>query len=425
MTGAEPNFQIRQVRFANGVRIPLLCHGMLPVYETTFWTVASLVTKGNAYNTMATKLRVVGHWLIFCERFGVVWSERVASGTFLSPGENSELHRWMSIPIAFKDPSRDRQLRIAPHIHCSRMAFLQQYLSWEAGRILYRMEGTAHDRAERRFEAWKRQWETIGGSGGQRSESSPSKLGLTESQRELFHRIIRPGSPENPFEPGMQVRNFAILMMLFEHGLRMSEVLMLRSDDVSFPEKAFEIAERIDDPHETRRVAPSPKRRGNARRGLLFTPASMKAMESWLFEDRRDAKRFPNARKCPFVFVSERGNPLSVRRLSSIFETLRNAFPEKRDGHQIIQAGFSEDFSAHDLRHDWNVRFVLSRIGSWTPQDDLTQRYCMGWSRSSKMPARYARLAYRVMGGKASLAISSELIGKAKASNTKNQEGER
>jgi integrase len=397
---------------------------MLPIYETTFWTVASLLTKGNAYNTMAAKLRVVGHWLTFCERAGIVWADRVNSGKFLSPGENGEVHRWMSLPIAFQGPKPNPMLRIAPHVHASRMAFLQQYLSWEADRTIYRMEGPAHDRADRHFEAWKRQWDTIGSGGSKRGEASPSKLGLTESQRELFKRIITPGSPENPFEPGMQVRNFAILMMLFEHGLRMSEVLMLRTDDVSFSERVFEIAERLNDPHETRRVAPSPKRRGNARRSLEFTPTSMGAMESWLFEDRRDTKRFPDARKCPFVFVSERGNPLSVRRLASIFETIRNAYPERRDGHQIIQVGFAGDFSAHDLRHDWNVRFVLSRIGSWTAQDDLTQRYCMGWSRSSKMPARYARLAYRVMGGKASLAISSELIAKAKTRHFKDQEGE-
>lgn len=406
-------FQVRPVRLRSGARIPLLCRGLLPVYEATFWTLANLLPKANAYNTMTAKLRVVGHWLIFCERKGLVWVERVRSGRFLDPGENAEIHQWMGIPIGPRNSSGGRLIRVAPHIHNSRLAFLRQYLCWEAERAIYRMEGHTHSLVANRYEAWKRQWETIEGGRTQTEASSGSHLGLTDAQRELLLRIIKPGAAENPFEPGMQVRNHALLTMLFEHGLRMSEILMLRTDDVSFPERTFEIAERLIDPHETRLIAPSPKRRGGSRRGLEFTEASMAALERWLFEDRMDPKRFPNVKRCPFVFVSERGKPLSVRRLSSIFETIRNAFPEERDGLQIVKPGFDSGFSPHDLRHDWNVRFVLSRIGSWTPHDDLTQRYCMGWTRASKMPAKYGRLALRVMGGKASLAISSELIQKA------------
>ena len=157
-------FQVRSVRLRSGARIPVLCWGLLPVYEATFWTLANLLPKGNAYNTMTAKLRVVGHWLTFCERKGLAWVERVRSGRFLDPGENAEVHQWMGIPIGPRGSPGGRLIRVAPHIHNSRLAFLRKYLCWEAERAIYRLEGQTHSLVENRYEAWKRQWNTIEGA---------------------------------------------------------------------------------------------------------------------------------------------------------------------------------------------------------------------------------------------------------------------
>ena len=57
----EIRYRIRQVQLSTGFRIPLLCRNNLPVYETALWVVGDLL--GNAYNTMESKLRSIGHFL--------------------------------------------------------------------------------------------------------------------------------------------------------------------------------------------------------------------------------------------------------------------------------------------------------------------------------------------------------------------------
>ena len=186
---------------------------------------------------------------------------------------------------------------------------------------------------------------------------------MGEEQRELFLRVIRPGDPGNPWRKGLQVRNYALLMVLYEHGLRISDVQQLRTDDLRLEKGLFTIAERIADPEETRRRRPNPKRRGHTVRTLRFTPESLEAMKLWLAE-RAQRDKWPGATRNAFVFVShmaKTSKALSTRRPGQLFQDLRKAYPEKRrKGGQVVNVGFNDDyFHPHALRHDRAVRFVL------------------------------------------------------------------
>lgn len=409
LVAERTRYSIREVRLDSGVRIPVLCCDGLPVYGSTFWTLGQL--QRNSYNTMQAKLRVVGHWLAFCDVAGLDWSDRVRTGKFLTPGEISKAIKWMGIAIHLhvQPTAKPKLLRVATHIQASRVGFLRHYLCWLAERSIPRMQ-PGDDKASviEAYAEWMSQWTTTEKSNISAEQPPSSTQGLTQDQRDLFLTVVKPGDPNNPFEPGMQIRNYSLLMMLYEHGMRMSESLLLRTDDVHFDTRLFDVAERVNDPHDTRGRAPGSKMQGRTSRQRMFSQVSMGALEQWLHRDRVDPKRFPGAKKCPFVFISERGNPLSVRRLSYLFEILRKAFPEKRDGHRLIQVGFNPTFSPHDLRHDWNIRFVLANYKNWTEQHDRTQRYEMGWSKMSKMPAHYSRVALRVLGGFEIEKISAE-----------------
>ena len=411
-------FWIREVRLANGFRIPLLCRDGLPVYETTFWTLGSLVPKGNAFNTMVSKLRSVAHWLSMQEgRGGLKWTERVRSGRFLSPGETSEAQTLMGLAVHLHDSEKaTKKFRVASHIQAARVGFLRDYLCWLAMRDIYKLQGSVQGRVNTKFEKWVLSWTTDEDTETNATQSSLGSAGLTQAQREMFLNIIKPGNPNNPFEPGMQVRNYALLMMLYEHGMRMGEALTIRTDDVFFDRMVFRLAARKHDPHETRGRAPGGAKRGKGRE-RLFSRISMAALQAWMEEDRVDEARFPGAAKCPYVFVSERLDakkekvrPLSVRRLSSLLEVLRKRFPERREGHRLVVVGFNSHFSPHDLRHDWCVRFVLARHEEWTANDDRTMRYEMGWTERSKMPAHYMRQALRDLGGRILEKTSAERI---------------
>ncbi|WP_285610026.1 tyrosine-type recombinase/integrase [Geothrix edaphica] len=373
--------------------------------------------KGNAYATVLSKLRAVAHWLSFQGGPGLDWAERVRSGKFLSPGETSEAQALMGLAIHLHDPEKaTKQLRVAPHIKAARVGFLREYLCWLASGYIYKLQGSTHKVVDRRFEKWVGSWVTDESTETNPNQTSSTSSGLTSPQRELFLSVIQPGSPLNPFEPGMQVRNYALLLMLYEHGMRMGELLALRVDDVFLDRMVFRIAARRNDRLETRGRAPSGAKRGKGRE-RLFSSLSMATLQRWLEVDRMDEKRFPGAPKCPYVFVSERLDvlkgavrPLSVRRLSALFEILRRHYPERRNGHQLLKVGFDPHFSPHDLRHDWCVRYLLARYEGWTANDDRTMRYEMGWTERSKMPSHYMRIALRDLGGKVLEKTSAERI---------------
>lgn len=417
MPGNEPFFQqeiryrIRQVQMTSGFRIPILCRNDLPVYETSFWVVGDLL--GNAYNTIESKLRSVGHFLSAYEDLN--WSDRIRTGEFLTPGETAEAQKLMGLAIHHHDPDKSiKQLRVKPHIKAARVAFLRQYLCWLAEPQIDAIQGSAHIRVNQRYKAWLKHWKRKEEQEIASNQPRTSNVGLTQAQRELFLTVIKPGHPQNPFTLKTQGRNFAIFMMLYEHGMRMSDVLSLYVEDLQIYNKSFWVAERKNDPNETRKRIGGAKRQGRTARMRLLSQVSMNALKQWLDEDRMDEKTFPGAAASHYAFVSERWNPkhrcvnpLSVRRLSSIFETLRTKFPAVREGARLLKVGFDPDFSPHDLRHDWCVRFVLSHHKDWTPHDDWTMRYEMGWTLKSKMPGFYARVAWRELGGKAVEKISA------------------
>ncbi len=407
----EPRYRIRQVRLDSGFRIPMLCRNDLPVYETAFWVVGDLL--GNAYNTMESKLRSVGHFLT---KYGDLnWTDRVQSGKFLSPGETAEIQKWMGLAIHLHDPDQAiKQLRVQPHIKAARVAFLRQYLCWHAEGQIYAIQGSTQADVDRGYEKWLKRWKEMEGKEITSEQPHTLKVGLTQAQRELLLTVIKPGHPQNPFIPKMQDRNYAIFMMLYEHGMRMSDVLSLYVEDIKLYNKSFLMVERKNDPNETRKRIGGAKRQGRTARERLLSQVSMNALQQWLNGDRMDENTFPGATASHYAFVSERWNPkhqrvnpMSVRRLSFLFEILRTKFPAVRDGHRLVKVGFDPDFSPHDLRHDWCVRFVLSHHKDWTPHDDWTMRYEMGWTAKSKMPGFYARIAWRDLGGKAVEKISA------------------
>jgi integrase len=251
---------------------------------------------------------------------------------------------------------------------------------------------------------------------------------MGDEQRELFLRVTRPGDPGNPWRKGLQVRNFALLMVLYEHGLRISDVQQLRMDDLRIEKGLFTIAERIADPEETRRRRPNPKRRGNTVRTLRFSPTSLEAMQMWLVE-RAQRDKWPGATKNAFVFLShwaKTSKPLAMRRPGQFFQDLRKAHPEKhgKDG-QVLNVGFSNDyFHPHALRHDRAVRFVLDYDAKhgWDRRGEEGMRKVFGWSLDSRQPAYYADAAFLRIGVKAMLELTDHRTQMGLAMETEEEE---
>jgi len=314
---------------------------------------------------------------------------------------------WMRLPIgAGGGKGKAARLRVTPNIHATRMLFLGEYLRWSATRVLRQAEGEAYGTRQGQFDAWLQAWDTLRPKSKGSSRVAGQRWGLPPEHQDLLLRVLDPKSDENPFEPGMRVRNQAIFLMLFEHGLRMGEPLLLRTTDIDWKNGTFSITEMTKDALDPRKIAPHAKIRKNQSHGggrlLKLTSTARKALEKWMDEDRRDERRFPGARKSPFVFMSERGRPLSPRQFNRLFEVVREAFPE-------LGAGFSP----HILRHTFVERFFDAHP-QMSPNEDKALRHSVSWSPTSQMPDRYAKRAIHELAGKASEELSTKRRARAR-----------
>jgi integrase len=92
--------------------------------------------------------------------------------------------------------------------------------------------------------------------------------------------------------------------------------------------------------------------------------------------------------KLPFryLFISDRGRPLSIRALSSVLDRLFLTI-------ELAHPGVFPTLSAHDFRHTFADRFLAylleTRGYDLERAMDELRRIC-GWSDASTMPRRYA-----------------------------------
>jgi integrase len=209
-----------------------------------------------------------------------------------------------------------------------------------------------------------------------------SRKGLTDDQQRAVLRAIVPGSDGNPFEVRNQFRNFVLVLAYHQLGLRLSELLVIKTTDVRLEGASplVMVERRADDPEETRAKAPAVKTR--ARPLPVSRPLAL-LLSQWITEHRSDRTRYPKARRTPFLFVSHFGTPLSKGAAELIFRTLRGC------------DGVPRDFTPHVLRHTWNDRFskLASEAQLRDAAEQQTRNFLMGWSDASEQGSTYSRRA--------------------------------
>lgn len=87
-----------------------------------------------------------------------------------------------------------------------------------------------------------------------------------------------------------------------------------------------------------------------------------------------------------YLFISDRGRPLSIRALSNVLDRLFLTI-------ELAHPGLLPTLSAHDFRHTFADQFlaylVKKRGYDLERATDELRRVC-GWSDTSTMPRRYA-----------------------------------
>jgi integrase len=160
-------------------------------------------------------------------------------------------------------------------------------------------------------------------------------------------------------------------------------MLGLKWHDIDFrtrPATVF-IKRRHDDPDDPRKRPPATKTRA---RELWLSDHVTGELKKWQ-KERANKSKFPNARKHPYVWVNEDGDPITAHGLSSIYQMLR----EKHRG------ALPANLSTHILRHDWNDRWIelIEASGESVEDNRSDQIYQNGWSDRTRMDMRYGARA--------------------------------
>lgn len=388
-----------QSRFSSGQRVPLLVQDgqAAPLPKLVPFIYVQLKLRHRAYNTAAAHLRAIQAFYSYAESRELDIDEAILACHFeailalldgyaiwLQSGRQADnlvarIGTAATAPFPHVDPrTRDQYLRL-----------LKQYLSWCVTRYIPRARQNSTtlanievvfadvaDVIERRFESHI-------------INVRPDRTryrSLTDAQLQIVRRLIRPGAAENPFPERLQLRNWLMIELLLETGIRRGELLKLYTTDINQgSQHAYvSINDREHDPGDPRAEEPALKNHG---RTVGISAQLYEVYEHYIQGERRplrDGK--PMKLLYRYLFISDRGRPLSIRALSNVLDRLFLTI-------ELAHPGLLPTLSAHDFRHTFADRFlaylVEQRGHDLERATDELRRVC-GWSETSAMPRRYA-----------------------------------
>lgn len=357
---------------SDGEEIPLLIDeaGMPHLLANAFVLTKSRNT-GNAPSSQEQTLRGIGRGISFLDDRQIDLTARCASGDFLSLEELVDL----------ADACRARLLTsgvIGGSTAGTYWDACLAYIDWHADAVIGRAHGAMKIALVQQRAAFKNRCKSLRPRPG-KSSVHRDRMGLEPELRRLLLKVIEPGSPLNPFRKKLQKRNYAIMLVGIELGLRAGEMLSLHTrhyNAVAVPPSIL-IINSPPDPNDKRRQKPRVKTLGR----LLQPPEYvLQALDVWL-KERRDVTLFAGARRHPYMFVETTGKPLSLRGMRSMYERL---------GRHIEQL---KGVGSHILRHTAaDLDTELATLERWDP--DVWRRhmeYKFGWAPGSEQPFEYAK----------------------------------
>ncbi|OCA71946.1 hypothetical protein BBI01_07255 [Chryseobacterium artocarpi] len=180
-------------------------------------------------------------------------------------------------------------------------------------------------------------------------------------------------------------RNLIILQLLLESGMRIGEVLNLKTTDVVFSKNSYlKIIDHVNSNNDTRYDKPSIKNQ-QSNRVIFISDNLSEKIEDYILYDRRVTYKEQKSKvNHPFLFTSKLGKPLSKSSIQNIFNELNRV-----KDNDIINT----KITPHKFRHSFAFSFLkylveIKKIDLERAQDEL-KKIC-GWSPGSKMPQFYA-----------------------------------
>lgn len=400
----ENPYFIKEIRFPSGERMPLMVRRStgVAIEAPCYWITSERRPLGIQASTLEQELRAVTFLYLWGDKCGVDPVAILQSPAFLTLHQLNDLDRFCrnTANAAVEQAATATPGNVVPmkggrhpkveappgrmHIR-NRMASIHSFMDHVSCDHLSRLApGTeAHHIYQRArsemLDKWAGRCKSM-----DPSDSPDPRKGLDEAASLRLREVIRPDSPDNPWQPEVRNRNGLMILMLWSLGLRRGELLALETRDIRFTadQALLQIVRRPDNRADHRRPRPSVKTLG---RELLLEPSLAHLLHDYITAGRR---ALPGARKHPFVFVSAAdGSPLGLSAFNKLFDRLR-----------LRVADLPADFSPHIMRHSWNDTFSkLSdranphRTDVERTKEERMRAYLMGWSANSQIAVRYSR----------------------------------
>jgi integrase len=306
-----------------------------------------------------------------------------------------------SAPVVSLEVHRARSTKLTEEVGgesaAIRIRYIGQYLRWLLERKLLDLppqHPTFVGLTEVKNIVLKTLYARVPSAKGRNCESK--RTALSEETQERLWQVIDADSVDNPWTgEHIRVRNALIVRWFMGLGIRRGELLGVDIAKINFRTNEVFIARRADDKSDPRLYQPNTK---TSDRILPFSDDLAKRTLSYIVNFRR---KFPLARRHPFLFVANGGRPLSLNALNKIFTVLRSRCPDLPD-----------DVIPHVLRYTWNDNFSKSMDATNTsPEHEQKMRSrLMGWKPTSNTAMTYNRRHIERRARKASLEMQEKMV---------------
>lgn len=396
-TKHENPYLIRWSKFADGERMPFLIPRSVgvPLDAPTFWITSHRRAMGSQPNTLFNELRSLMLLYLWADLRGVDVVERLIEGTFLSLAEIIDLvnlcgwylddvlaalERRSSnvITLARQKPTggvqpgekRNRLSVIRSFLEFTSADYLSQLQAWPSRWSLYR---------DMREECLSHLATYIHAIRAPNRDDVGQREGLEPEVLARLRAVIDPDHPENPFEAQVRFRNFMMIRLLIELGVRRGELLGIKVSDCDvMGDRGFiTIHRRPDDIDETRFGVATK----TAARKLELSRRTTQLVYEWIVHHRSKLLRAAKGNAQYLIVTVPNGRPMSPSNVNKIFEAVRERV-----------AGLPAEVAPHILRHSWNDTFseLMDKKGISAEDEVKWRKKIMGW-RNEASAQHYLR----------------------------------
>jgi integrase len=346
-----------------------------PVWWPNLYCSVKLRPDGIALSTMQAQMRAVCQFHNWCAVRKIPLRQRIESLDLLTMEETDALR------IELRRSNRNSKVVCNAHWR-ARLWAVSDYITWQTDHVISRLSVRDERLAEGRKRLAELPKRLIGDV---RTHRNTSKEGMDKNAEIAFLNAILPGHPTNPFSERNHRRNHGLWRLYHAGGIRLSEAILLKCNDMHLngPEPWIHVERRPDDLDDPRKQEPRTKTLSYP---VMLTPDAAMVLSDYMIFDR---PTYPDAKKSPYVFLSQKGKPLSISAVVDMYRQLR----ENVDG-------LPDHFTTHVLRRTWNDRFgdAAEELGLGQETEKQVRNRHQGWSPSSDQSFAYQRRRLRRKG---------------------------